>query len=106
MKCIDEVPASELKGKKVLLRAGLDLPLNEKGEVSDEFRLKQSSATIEFLSKAGAKVIVVAKIGRDPKYSTAPVAHAMSKYFKVFFVPAITGPVADSAISAMKDGDI
>lgn len=106
MRCIDEVPAGELKGKKVLLRAGLDLPVNDAGEVTDIFRLKQSCATIEFLVKSGARVIVVAKIGRDPKDSMAPVAKAMKEYFPVFFVPALSGPLVDNAVAAMKDGDI
>ena len=106
MKCIDELSAADLKGKRVLLRAGLDLPLNDKGEVSDEFRLKRSCETIEFLSKSGARTIVVAKIGRDPKDSTAPVAVAMKKYFNVFFVPDLVGAPAKSAVAAMKDGDI
>lgn len=106
MKCIDEIPASELKGKKVLLRAGLDLPVNAAGEVTDKFRLKQSCATIEFLVKNGARIIVVAKIGRDPKDSTAPVAKAMKEYFPVFFVPALSGLPVHNAVAAMKDGDI
>ncbi len=97
---------SGLKGKRVLLRAGLDLPLNDKGEVSDEFRLKRSCATIEFLSKAGARIVVVAKIGRDPKDTTAPVSKAMNKYFKVFFVPDIVGVAAHDAVAAMRDGEI
>lgn len=106
MKCIDEVPAVDLKGKRVLLRAGLDLPVNDAGEVTDIFRLKQSCATIEFLLKNGARVIVVAKIGRDPKDSMAPVAKAMKEYFPVFFVPALSGQIVKDAVSAMKDGDI
>lgn len=106
MKCIDEVPASELKNKRVLLRAGLDLPLNEQGEVSDVFRLKQSVATIIYLAKAGAKVIIVAKIGKDPDESIAPVADAMKKYFSVFFVPALSGHLVNGAVAAMKEGDI
>ncbi len=106
MKCIDSVPAEQLSGKRVLLRAGLDLPLNEKGEVADTFRLKQSVATLEYLVKAGAKVIVIAKIGTDPDESMAPVATAMKKFFPVFFVPALSGHLVDEAVGAMKNGDI
>ncbi len=89
-----------------MLRAGLDLPVNDAGEVTDVFRLKQSCATIEFLVKNGARVIVVAKIGRDPKDSMAPVGKAMQAYFTTFFVPAIVGPLVSSTISGMRDGDI
>ncbi len=106
MKCIDEIPLSELRGKRVLLRAGLDLPVNKSGEVTDLFRLKQSCATIDFLVKSGSRVIVVAKIGRDPKDSMAPVAKAMEAYFPVFFVPGLRGAIVRDAIGAMKDGDV
>jgi phosphoglycerate kinase len=106
MKCIDELSADELKGKRVLLRTSLDLPLNEQGEVSDEFRLKQSFPTIEFLRKAQARIILVGKIGRDPKDTVAPVAVAMKKYFPVFFVPDIVGPKAHEAATAMKEGEV
>ncbi len=106
MKCINEIPAGDLKGKRVLLRAGLDLPLNDKGQVSDIFRLKRSLATIEFLSKNGARVIVIAKIGRDVKDTTKPVAEAMKAFLPVFYVPALSGPAVTSAISAMREGDV
>ena len=106
MKCIDEIPPSELKGKRVLLRTSLDLPLNKQGEVSDEFRLKQSFPTIDFLLKAGARVILVGKIGRDPKDTMAPVAAAMKKYFPIFFVPDIVGTAAREAVAAMREGEI
>lgn len=106
MKCIDEVPASELKGKKVLLRTSLDLPLNQQGEVSDEFRLKQSFPTIEFLLRARARIVLIGKIGRDPNESMAPVAAALKKYFPVFFTPDIVGAPAHSAVGAMNEGEI
>ncbi len=106
MRCIDEVPAGELRGKRVLLRAGLDLPVDDAGNVTDVFRLKQSCATLEFLSKNGARTIVIAKIGRDPEDSMAPVGKAMKEYFPTFFIPALSGPLVTNAISAMKDGEI
>lgn len=106
MKCIDEIPKEELKGKRILVRSGLDLPLDQTGKVSDIFRLKQACETIEYLSKAGARVIVISKIGRDPKDSNTPVAAAMKNFFPVFFVPALRGAAVESATRAMKDADI
>src|SRR4051812_38027080 len=106
MKCIDEVPAADLKGKRVLLRASLDLPLDESGNVADEFRLKQCFPTIELLRKAQARIILVGKIGRDPNETMAPVAKAFNKYMPVLFVPDIAGDRAHEAVNAMKDGDI
>ncbi len=105
MKCIDEVPASELKGKRVLVRAGLDLPLDADGNVADMFRLEKALPTLQYLRAAGAKIIAICKIGRDPNDSNAPVAAAMQKYFPVTFVPDIVGSVARDAIAAMHDGE-
>lgn len=106
MKLLSALTPAELTGKYVLVRSSLDLPLNEVGEVADVFRLKQSFATLEYLRKNGARSIVVAKIGRDPKESMAPVASAMKSYLPTFFVPALTGPAVTQARAAMKNGDI
>src|SRR3989338_7032102 len=106
MKCIDEVPAGELKGKRVLVRAGLDLSLNDVGEVSDMFRVQKACPTLQYLQKAGAKVVILSHIGRDPSETNAPVAKALSQFLKVTYVPDIFGPVAHTAIDAMQSGEI
>src|SRR3989338_7135515 len=102
MKCIDEVPASELKGKRVLLRAGLDVSLDKNGEVIDLLRVEKSCPTIKYLSDAGARVIILSHIGRDPSLTNAPVARALKKYLPVFYVPDLFGPMAHDAVRAMK----
>ena len=106
MKCIDEVPASELKGKYVLVRAGLDVPLDAHGDVADLFRVKRSAETLKFLAKVGARTIVLSHIGRDPEETNAPVARALSHELTVHYVPDILGAAAHSAREAMHDGDI
>jgi phosphoglycerate kinase len=106
MKCIDEVPASELKGKRVLVRAGLDLSLDNQGNVSDLFRVKKACPTLEYLQKAGARTIILSHIGRDPSSTNAPVAKALSEFLKVSYVPDLFGPMAKDAVDAMREGDI
>lgn len=106
MKCIDEVPAHELKGKRVLVRAGLDLSLDTNGKVSDLFRVEKALPTLEYLQKAGARVIIISHIGRDPAQTNAPVASALSAFLNVTYVPDHFGHAATSAISAMKEGEI
>jgi phosphoglycerate kinase len=106
MKCIDEVPADELKGKHVVLRADFNVPLDSTGKASDVFRLKKGWATVDFLSKAGAKVVALSHIGRDPEETLAPVAEALKQFGNVVYVPDLLGPAARSAVSAMKDGDV
>lgn len=105
MKCIDVLAASELRGKKVLVRAGLDLPVDEKGEVTDLFRLKKAIPTLRFLSEAGAKVIILTKIGRDETDTNEPVYKALKRQMPVAYVPEIFGHMAEAAVGAMKDGE-
>ena len=106
MKCIDEVPASELKGKRVLVRAGLDVSLDKDGEVIDLLRVQKACPTIAHLKDAGAKVIILSHIGRDPLLTNEPVARALKRYLPVVYVADLLGPVARGAAEAMKDGEI
>lgn len=106
MKCIDEIPKGELKGKRVLVRAGLDLSLDETGEVSDVFRIQKACPTLKYLSDCGARVIILSHIGRDPGATNAAVGRALNKYLKIFYAPDLLGAVAHNAIRAMKEGEI
>lgn len=106
MKGIDELPTSEWKGKKVLVRAGLDLPLGKDGEVSDMFRVRKAFQTIRWLSDAGAKVIILSHIGRDPSESNEPVFRALKQLTPLSFVPDLYGQAAQQAVHTMRDGDI
>ncbi len=106
MKCIDELSAAELQGKRVLVRADFNLPIGSDGEVSDIYRLKQGWASVQYLSERGARVIIMSHIGRDPEATMEPVARAMKKMGPVVFVSDLTGPAAQGAVSAMRDGEI
>lgn len=106
MKYIDEISPDLLKGKRVLVRAGLDVPLGPDGEVTDVFRIRRACATLQYLSGHGARVIVLSHIGREPSGTNAPVARALSAFVPVSYVPDITGDVAQSVLHTMKDGDI
>ena len=55
-----------LKNKKVLLRCDFNVPINEKGKIQDDFRIKQSIPTINYLADRGAKIILISHLG-DPK---------------------------------------
>jgi phosphoglycerate kinase len=98
---IDRV--THLKGKRVLLRAELNVPLKG-GKVADTFRIMQALPTLRFLKRAGAKVIVIAHIGRDPKESLKPVARYMATKTAIGFVPELFGSRADRVIADMKNG--
>lgn len=106
MRCIDALSPEELKDRYVLVRAGLDVPLDAHGDVADMFRVRRASETLRFLSERGAKVIVLSHIGRDPDETNAPVARALSHHVRVSYVPDLLGIAAQDARRAMRGGDI
>ncbi|MAZ67312.1 phosphoglycerate kinase [bacterium] len=76
MKCIDE--ENKLAGKVVLVRAGLNTPLHN-GKVINDFRVRKALPTLQFLRAQGAKVIVIAHIGRHGSESLAGVAEILNE---------------------------
>jgi phosphoglycerate kinase len=101
----------DLKGKRVLLRVDLNVPMDN-GKVTDATRLERVAPTITEISAKGGKVILLAHFGRpkgrDEKNSLKPVAAALAEVIKkpVGFADDCIGEVAANAVAAMKDGDI
>jgi phosphoglycerate kinase len=101
----------DVKGKRVLLRVDLNVPM-ESGHVTDTTRLERVAPTITEISEKGGKVILLAHFGRpkgrDPKESLKPVAAALSGVLKrqVGFADDCIGDAAAQAVAAMTDGDI
>ena len=101
----------DVKGKRVLLRVDLNVPM-ENGRVTDDTRLERVAPTITEISSKGGKVILLAHFGRpkgrDPKESLKPVAAELSKVLgkPVGFADDCIGEAAQKAVAAMKDGDI
>lgn len=95
----------EVSGKRVLLRADLNVPM-ENGVVTDDTRIRESLPTLKYLLDHGAKVIVCSHLGRpkgvDPAFSLAPVAGRLGNLLgrEVFFVDDCVGPVAEAAVRA------
>lgn len=106
MNYISEVSALSLKGKRIIVRAGLDVPLDKSGEVADIFRVQQSVRTLRFLSEAGARVIVLSHIGRDPSETNEPVARALKREIPIVYISDLVGVAAQNAIQTMKEGEI
>ena len=109
-KGIDDV---DVAGKRVIVRADLNVPLAG-GSVGDATRIERLLPTLNILSSRGAKVIILSHLGRpdgrrDTKYSLRPVADTLGTMMSgksVSFVDESTGPVAHSAVAALKSGDI
>lgn len=101
----------DLKGKRVLLRVDLNVPM-ENGKVSDATRIERVAPTITEIAGKGGKVILLAHFGRpkgpDPKQSLRPVAAAVAEITKrpVAFAEDCIGATAEAAVNAMKPGDI
>ncbi len=102
----------DLGGRRVLVRSDLNVPLDGT-EITDDGRIRASSATIQELSRQGAKVVVVAHLGRpkgepDLAYSLAPVAARLSEIVDapVTHPSDTVGPAAHATVEALADGDI
>jgi phosphoglycerate kinase len=87
---------AEVDGRRVLLRADLNVPL-EQGEVADDTRIRASLPTLELLRERGAKVVLVSHLGRptgpDPDLSMAPVGKRLGELLgtSVILAPAVVG---------------
>ncbi len=89
---IDQI---DLKGKSVILRSDLNVPIKE-GRIGDDGRIRASLPTLEKLLAAGASVVVIAHLGRPkgerkPELSLQPVAHRLSELLgrEVLFLPEV-----------------
>lgn len=60
---------TDLKDKKVLMRADFDVPVSEKGEIEESFRIKKQKETLDYLIDKGAKVVMVAHISAVPSFA-------------------------------------
>jgi len=101
----------DVKGKRVLMRVDLNVPV-ENGVVSDSTRIERVAPAITEIADKGGKVILLSHFGRpkgrDPKQSLKPVAAEVSRIIKrpVKFADDCIGGVAEQAVAAMKPGDI
>jgi phosphoglycerate kinase len=102
---------ADFKGKRVLLRADLNVPV-ENGVVSDGTRIERVAPGITEIADMGAKVILLSHFGRpkgrDLKTSLKPVAAEVAHVIKrpVKFVDDCVGETAERAVATMKNGDI
>lgn len=103
----------DVAGKKVLVRVDFNVPLNDKGEITDDTRITASLPTIQYLLEQKAAVILIAHLGRPkgqvkPELSLAPVAKHLGKLLgkKILFAPDCVGEAAQAAASKLKPGHI
>jgi phosphoglycerate kinase len=89
------------------------VPFGEKGQISDDRRIREALPTIQYLLDHGAAVILASHLGRpggkpNPKYSLAPVALRLAALLnrQVDLVPEAVGPAAEKAARALKPGQV
>ncbi len=102
----------DVSGKRVLVRADFNVPL-EDGRVSDDSRIAGTLPTIEHLLEQGARVILMSHLGRpkgkkDPKYSLRPVASDLADKLgrPVLFLEECIGDQVEEAVAQMQDGNV
>jgi len=111
-KSIEDLADSELKGKKVLVRCDVNVPLDGK-KITDDTRIRSSIPTIEFLKGKGAIVTVCSHLGRpkdgpEDKFSLAPCAERMSELLgqEVTLAGDCIGEAVSKVVDAAKEGDV
>ena len=103
----------DIRGKKALVRVDINVPLDENNNVSDDTRIQAILPTVKYLTDKGAKVILMAHLGRPkgevkPEFSLEPVAKHLSKVLgqNVLFVKSLIGKGADKELENLKDGQV
>jgi phosphoglycerate kinase len=102
----------DVEGKRVLVRSDLNVPLDGT-RITDDGRIRASVPTLKALSKAGARVVVMAHLGRpkgapDPAYSLEPVSVRLAELLgtDVHFATDTVGESARSTVDGLEDGEI
>ena len=110
MKTINDL--GDLKGKRVLIRCDFNVPLDG-DTITDDGRIKAALPTLKQLVDAGAKVVIMAHLGRpkgeaNPKYSLAPAAKRLGELIgvPVQLASDVVGPSANETVAGLADGQI
>ncbi|MET7393030.1 phosphoglycerate kinase [Dactylosporangium sp. NPDC005572] len=112
MKTLDDLLSEGVAGRRVLLRADLNVPLDGE-KITDDGRIRAVLPTLNELRAGGARVTVVSHLGRpkgepDPKYTLSPVAKRLEELLgtSVAFAADTVGESAQAAVAGLGDGDV
>ncbi len=94
-----------LRGTRVLLRTGFNVPLTSEGEIADDFRIRRALPTIEYLVQLGARTTIVAHLG-DGNRSLSAIATMLESQLPLTFVPDLVGREAKKAREALQNGEV
>jgi phosphoglycerate kinase len=103
----------EVADKKVMVRCDFNVPIDDRGNITDDTRITASLPTIEFLLERGAKVILMSHLGRpkgkvDDKYSLRPVARRLAELLgtEVLMAGDVVGEDARQKASTLQQGQV
>ncbi|MFC8421140.1 phosphoglycerate kinase [Streptomyces sp. NPDC057236] len=112
MKTIDELLSEGVAGKRVFVRADLNVPLDGT-TITDDGRIRAVLPTVEALAEAGARVVVASHLGRpkgapDPAFSLAPAAARLGELLgaDVAFATDTVGESATATVAGLTDGQV
>jgi len=105
----------DVKGKRVLMRVDFNVPQDEKGNITDDRRIRMALPSIQHVLKGGGRLILMSHLGRpkgenpsdDAPWTMAPVAKRLGELLRqpVTFAPDCVGPEVAKIVAGMKDGD-
>ncbi len=103
----------DVKGKKVLARVDFNVPQNDKGEITDDNRIRAAIPTIQYLLDNGAKLILCTHLGRpkakvEPEFTLKPCAQRLSELLgkEVKLAADVVGPSAKALAESLKEGEV
>ncbi|MHB8482852.1 MAG: phosphoglycerate kinase [Nitrospiria bacterium] len=103
----------KLKGKRVIIRADFNIPLDSNLNITDDTRIRSTLPTINYAIDEGAKIILCSHLGRpagkpDLRYSLSPVAKRLGRFLekKVEFAQDCIGPEVEEKVSKLLPGDV
>ena len=110
---IRRVDQIELKGKRVFVRVDYNVPLDDKGGITDDTRITASLPTVRYVIEAGGRVLLASHLGRpkgkrDPRYSLAPVARRLAELLgcKVTLAEDCVGETVEKQVEALQPGEV
>jgi len=102
----------DVRGKRVLVRVDFNVPLDKKGNIEDDYRIRATLPTIEYLIKEGAKTILISHLGRpkgvDDSLRMNPIAKRLSELLgkEVFKLDDCIGDGVEAFVKNMREGDV
>ena len=108
----------DFQGKRALVRCDFNVPLSDTGDILDDFRIRKTIPTIEYLEGRGAKIILISHLGRPQeikdenlklkKFTLKPVALALEKLMgkRIKFLSDCIGEKVEKEIEQMRAGEV